>query len=365
MSFEMRDCTSPVRVRVKNASDRRCRCRKTAARRSCITRWPTWFESSVWTTPSTPLDDRDRDHPAGEIATAASCPESGIAGSGSPCSRNAGMTPSAAEKTISARTAPSRPRTAEEPRDAAQVRPAHGRIVRALRAVRAPCSNDGRACSGQGTPCGTLNAVRVTVRLFAGLRERAGTARLEVDGVERVGDVWAKLGLGDEPAGLLYAVNREYVERDAALHDGDEVALIPPVSGGAFLHQRASRSTLAARRRGGGERRGRRGRDVRRHRAAPLARPRRAPSRVRGVRGDGRADARAARRRADGEARPQQGRDPPPHRARRDRRAERRDRRLRPASRRPRSTPAGRRSTRSRRRSRSGRKRSTWAARNG
>jgi MoaE-MoaD fusion protein len=76
--------------------------------------------------------------------------------------------------------------------------------------------------------------VRVSVRLFAGLRERAGTARLDVDDVERVEDVWAKLGLGDEPGGLLYAVNREYVERGAALHDGDEVAVIPPVSGGAF-----------------------------------------------------------------------------------------------------------------------------------
>jgi molybdopterin synthase catalytic subunit/molybdopterin converting factor small subunit len=76
--------------------------------------------------------------------------------------------------------------------------------------------------------------VRVTVRLFAGLRERAGTARLEVDGVARVGDVWAKLGLGEEPHGLLYAVNREYAGSDAALSDGDEVALIPPVSGGAF-----------------------------------------------------------------------------------------------------------------------------------
>jgi MoaE-MoaD fusion protein len=76
--------------------------------------------------------------------------------------------------------------------------------------------------------------VHVTVRLFAGLRERAGTARLVVDGVERVEDVWAKLGLGDKPAGLLYALNREYVDRGAALHDGDEVAVIPPVSGGAF-----------------------------------------------------------------------------------------------------------------------------------
>jgi molybdopterin synthase catalytic subunit len=76
--------------------------------------------------------------------------------------------------------------------------------------------------------------VHVSIRLFAGLRERAGTARLEVDGVERVGDVWAKLGLGDEPAGLLYAVNRAYASPDDALADGDEVALIPPVSGGAF-----------------------------------------------------------------------------------------------------------------------------------
>lgn len=79
-----------------------------------------------------------------------------------------------------------------------------------------------------------IDSVRITVRLFAGLRERAGTARLEVDDVSRVGDVWAKLGLGDEPGGLLYAVNREYAGPDDALHDGDEVALIPPVSGGAF-----------------------------------------------------------------------------------------------------------------------------------
>ena len=80
-----------------------------------------------------------------------------------------------------------------------------------------------------------IEAVRVTVRLFAGLRERAGTGRLELDGVDRVGDVWARLGLGDEPGGLLYAVNRAYVGREATLADGDEVALIPPVSGGAFI----------------------------------------------------------------------------------------------------------------------------------
>jgi molybdopterin synthase catalytic subunit len=49
-----------------------------------------------------------------------------------------------------------------------------------------------------------------------------------------VGDIWARLGLGDEPAGLLYAVNRAYAAREHPLADGDEVALIPPVSGGAF-----------------------------------------------------------------------------------------------------------------------------------
>jgi molybdopterin synthase catalytic subunit/molybdopterin converting factor small subunit len=77
--------------------------------------------------------------------------------------------------------------------------------------------------------------MRVTVRLFAGLRERAGTARVEVDGVQVVDDVWSRLALGEEPPGLLYAVNRVYVERGQPLADGDEVALIPPVSGGDFL----------------------------------------------------------------------------------------------------------------------------------
>jgi molybdopterin synthase catalytic subunit len=74
--------------------------------------------------------------------------------------------------------------------------------------------------------------MRVTVRLFAGLRELAGHPRLDLEDVASVADVWPRLGLGDEPPGLLYAVNREYVSGDRALVDGDEVALIPPVSGG-------------------------------------------------------------------------------------------------------------------------------------
>jgi MoaE-MoaD fusion protein len=76
--------------------------------------------------------------------------------------------------------------------------------------------------------------MRVTVRLFAMLRERAGTARRELELPEgaTAGDVWAALDLGPEPEGLALAVNRSYADRAAALTDGDEVALIPPVSGG-------------------------------------------------------------------------------------------------------------------------------------
>jgi molybdopterin synthase catalytic subunit/molybdopterin converting factor small subunit len=76
--------------------------------------------------------------------------------------------------------------------------------------------------------------VAVKVRLFAGLRERAGYSERELADVARVADVWPALGLGDEPEGLLYAVNREYADSGRELADGDEVALIPPVSGGAF-----------------------------------------------------------------------------------------------------------------------------------
>jgi molybdopterin synthase catalytic subunit len=78
--------------------------------------------------------------------------------------------------------------------------------------------------------------VRIAVRLFAGLRERAGTPERRLDLPDRatVGDVWPALGLGDEPAGLLYAVDKTYAERDRELVEGDEVAVIPPVSGGSF-----------------------------------------------------------------------------------------------------------------------------------
>jgi len=79
--------------------------------------------------------------------------------------------------------------------------------------------------------------VQVTVRLFAGLRDQAGTGEktLEIQDDATVAAVWPALGLAsDEPAGLLYAVNKEYAKREQTLAEGDEVALIPPVSGGAF-----------------------------------------------------------------------------------------------------------------------------------
>ena len=74
------------------------------------------------------------------------------------------------------------------------------------------------------------------MKLFAALREQRGAREVELELADgaRVDDVWRALDLGEEPAGLVYAVNRSYAERDVTLAEGDEVALIPPVSGGGF-----------------------------------------------------------------------------------------------------------------------------------
>ncbi len=83
--------------------------------------------------------------------------------------------------------------------------------------------------------------MRITVRLFAALRETAGWSQREIELTDGavVADVWPALGLGAEPPGLAYARNREYAERSATVQTGDEVAVIPPVSGGAFTVQAA------------------------------------------------------------------------------------------------------------------------------
>ncbi len=88
----------------------------------------------------------------------------------------------------------------------------------------------------------------VRVRLFAMLRERAGTRELELDLPDgaRVRDALAAV---DDLAGglpLVMAVNREYADADAPLAPGDELALIPPVSGGApEPHVRVTADPLA------------------------------------------------------------------------------------------------------------------------
>lgn len=83
-------------------------------------------------------------------------------------------------------------------------------------------------------PRDTLSLMKIVVRLFAGLREQAGTRErtLKLPSGSTVASVWPALALGEEPPGLLIAVNRAYADRDAPLEDGDEVAMIPPVSGG-------------------------------------------------------------------------------------------------------------------------------------
>jgi MoaE-MoaD fusion protein len=75
--------------------------------------------------------------------------------------------------------------------------------------------------------------VKVSVRLFAGLRERAGSERVEVDLPDgaSVADLLAEMGL--RPGQCVVALNREYATAAETIGADDEVALIPPVSGGS------------------------------------------------------------------------------------------------------------------------------------
>ncbi len=82
--------------------------------------------------------------------------------------------------------------------------------------------------------------MKARVRLFARLSELAGTRETEVELGEGLsaGDAYRLLcrrypGLAGYANSLMYAVNAEYVSPQHPLRDGDELALIPPVSGGA------------------------------------------------------------------------------------------------------------------------------------
>jgi MoaE-MoaD fusion protein len=72
----------------------------------------------------------------------------------------------------------------------------------------------------------------VSVRLFAGLRERAGASHIDVELPEdaTVADLLAAMDLA--PRSCVAAINREYADAGARIGPGDEVALVPPVSGG-------------------------------------------------------------------------------------------------------------------------------------
>jgi molybdopterin converting factor subunit 1 len=82
--------------------------------------------------------------------------------------------------------------------------------------------------------------VHVTVRLFARLRELAGTSELrrEVADGSTAMDVWNGLSeefppLAGYTRAISVAVNEEYARLSASVRDGDEVAFLPPVSGGS------------------------------------------------------------------------------------------------------------------------------------
>jgi molybdopterin synthase catalytic subunit len=82
--------------------------------------------------------------------------------------------------------------------------------------------------------------VKVTVRLFAGLREAAGARELTLDLPDGASVADVKRRFGDAYPGVqpllervVCAIDDEYVADDETVREGSEVALIPPVSGGA------------------------------------------------------------------------------------------------------------------------------------
>ena len=91
--------------------------------------------------------------------------------------------------------------------------------------------------------------MKVSVRLFAGLRERAGGQHVEVELPEGAQVVDLLAAMATTPVGALapgqcvVAINREYAEATALVRAEDEIALIPPVSGGAEDPVRAVRVT--------------------------------------------------------------------------------------------------------------------------
>jgi sulfur-carrier protein len=78
-------------------------------------------------------------------------------------------------------------------------------------------------------------AMTITVKFFSSLREQIGKSevKLEIDKPLTVAKIWAQ-ACDDAPlpTPILMAVNFEYVEQNHLVHEGDEVAFFPPVTGG-------------------------------------------------------------------------------------------------------------------------------------
>ncbi len=84
-----------------------------------------------------------------------------------------------------------------------------------------------------------MSTMRIHVRLFSIIREKAGTGALtlELDAPARVSDVATMLAgrfpiLAQDLRRVAFAVNQTYANGDVLLRDQDELAVIPAVSGG-------------------------------------------------------------------------------------------------------------------------------------
>ena len=81
--------------------------------------------------------------------------------------------------------------------------------------------------------------MRIKIRLFARLRDICGSGEIvrNLPTGAMVEDVWKLLtdeypALASHTSSISSALNTEYVKQDAVVHEGDEVAFLPPVSGG-------------------------------------------------------------------------------------------------------------------------------------
>jgi molybdopterin synthase sulfur carrier subunit len=82
---------------------------------------------------------------------------------------------------------------------------------------------------------GRADSPAIRVRLFAGLREQAGWSERECRPLQapaKPAGIWAQLQLPGDPSQVRVAINHRFAALDSPLEDGDELAFLPPISGG-------------------------------------------------------------------------------------------------------------------------------------